>query len=67
MTSYQSIEDAANRKNLRVLIALRGISDGATELRHVGDWTEYLHVIDERLAGAVGLMEQALGDGTIRL
>lgn len=49
------------------LIALRGISDGATELRHVGDWTEYLHVIDERLAGAVGLMEQALGDGTIRL
>ena len=49
------------------LIALRAISDGATELRHVGDWTEYLHVIDERLAGAVGLMEQALGDGTIRL
>ncbi|MEQ1937436.1 5'-methylthioadenosine/S-adenosylhomocysteine nucleosidase [Mesorhizobium sp. CN5-321] len=49
------------------LIALRAISDGATELRHVGDWTEYLHVIDEKLAGAVGLMEQALGDGTIRL
>jgi adenosylhomocysteine nucleosidase len=49
------------------LIALRAISDGATELRHVGDWTEYLHVIDEKLAGAVGLMEQALRDGTIRL
>ena len=26
MTSYQSIEDAANRKNLRVLIALRGMA-----------------------------------------
>ena len=32
------------------LIALRGISDGEAELRHVGDWTEYLHVIDEKLA-----------------
>jgi len=49
------------------LIALRGISDGATELRHVGDWTEYLHVIDERLAAAVGLMAQALRNGAIRL
>ena len=49
------------------LIALRGISDGATELRHVGDWTKYLHVIDERLAAAVGLMEQALRNGVIRL
>jgi len=35
------------------LAALRGISDGAAELRHVGDWTEYLHVIDEKLADCV--------------
>lgn len=35
------------------LIALRGISDGKAELRHVDDWTEYLHVIDEKLAAAV--------------
>ncbi|RWF61525.1 5'-methylthioadenosine/S-adenosylhomocysteine nucleosidase [Mesorhizobium sp. M4B.F.Ca.ET.190.01.1.1] len=49
------------------LIGLRGISDGAADLRHVGDWTEYLHVIDEKLAGAIGLLEQAIASGTIRL
>jgi adenosylhomocysteine nucleosidase len=32
------------------LIGLRGISDGATELKHIGDWTAYLHVIDAKLA-----------------
>jgi adenosylhomocysteine nucleosidase len=49
------------------LVALRGISDGAAELRHVGDWTEFLHVIDEKLAGAVDLLEQGLSSGTVRL
>jgi len=47
------------------LIGLRGISDGAADLRHVGDWTEYLHVIDEKLAAAVGRLEQAIGDGLL--
>ena len=32
------------------LIGLRGISDGAAELKHIGDWTAYLHVIDAKLA-----------------
>jgi adenosylhomocysteine nucleosidase len=47
------------------LVALRGISDGVAELRHVDDWTEYLHVIDERLAEAVALLSQALADGLL--
>jgi 5''-methylthioadenosine/S-adenosylhomocysteine nucleosidase, putative len=43
------------------LLALRGISDGKSELRQLSDWTDYLHVIDERLAVAVDLVEAAYG------
>lgn len=49
------------------LIALRGISDGRAELRHVSDWTEYLHVIDEKLAAAVSLLETQIADGLLQL
>jgi adenosylhomocysteine nucleosidase len=47
------------------LIGLRGISDGAAELQHLSDWTEYLHVIDEKLAGAVEAMVDAIESKTI--
>ncbi|MGE6742193.1 5'-methylthioadenosine/S-adenosylhomocysteine nucleosidase [Allorhizobium pseudoryzae] len=49
------------------LIGLRGISDGKAELRHVSDWTEYLHVIDEKLADAVDRLTQALQSGDLRI
>lgn len=49
------------------LVALRGISDGAKALQHVDDWTEYLHVIDEKLAGAVDRLGEALGNGLLKL
>lgn len=47
------------------MLALRGISDGASDLRQLTDWTQYLHIIDERLAGAIDLVEAALAAGEI--
>ncbi len=47
------------------LIGLRGISDGAADLKHVGDWTEYLHVVDEKLAVAVDRLNAEIAAGTI--
>ncbi|SNT68675.1 5'-methylthioadenosine/S-adenosylhomocysteine nucleosidase [Paracoccus seriniphilus] len=47
------------------LIGLRGISDGKTELRGMSDWTEYLHVIDERLAQALDRLNAAMEDGSL--
>ena len=41
------------------LLALRGISDGRHELTGMADWEQYLHVIDERLAAAIDLVEAA--------
>jgi adenosylhomocysteine nucleosidase len=49
------------------LIGLRGISDGKAELKHVDNWTEYLHVIDEKLAGAIDRLENALESGDLAL
>ncbi|MBS1167863.1 MAG: 5-methylthioadenosine/S-adenosylhomocysteine nucleosidase [Proteobacteria bacterium] len=35
------------------LLGLRGISDGKAEITQFADWTEYLHIIDEKLATIV--------------
>lgn len=47
------------------LIGLRGISDGKEELKHVGDWHEYLHVVDENLARVVETLESCLEKGEL--
>lgn len=47
------------------LIGLRGISDGKEELKHVGDWHEYLHVVDENLASVVETLESCLEKGEL--
>ena len=47
------------------LIGLRGVSDGKKELQHVGDWTEYLHVIDEKLAAVVDRLERHVAEGRL--
>jgi len=47
------------------LIGLRGISDGADELGHLGDWSEALPVIDARLAEAVDALARALEAGLL--
>ena len=47
------------------LIALRGISDGADDLGHLADWTQYLHIIDEKLASAVDRIETAFAAGEL--
>jgi len=45
------------------MIGLRGISDGVAEVRQLSDWTQYRHLVDERLAEAVDLLAQALERG----
>lgn len=47
------------------MIGLRGISDGAEPLGGMLDWTRYLHLIDERLAEALDLVEAAVAGGLL--
>lgn len=49
------------------LVSLCGISDGKVDVNHVDDWTEYLHIIDEKLADAVHRLCRAIEDGVIAL
>lgn len=45
---------AARRFHLPIM-GLRGITDGQTELTRYEDWSDYLHIIDEKLAQALDL------------
>ena len=47
------------------LIALRGISDGDADLGHITGWTQYLGIIDAKLAEAVDQLEAAIAAGTL--
>ncbi len=63
METYAMLR-ACQRFNLP-LVALRGVSDGDRELGHLDDWTQYLHIIDEKLAHAVDLLEAAIANRTL--
>jgi adenosylhomocysteine nucleosidase len=49
------------------MIGLRGISDGRADLTGINDWTDYLHIIDEKLAGAIDAFALHVADGRFRL
>jgi len=49
------------------MIGLRGISDGRDELTGLHDWTEYLHVIDEKLAAVLEAFAGHVAVGRFRL
>lgn len=51
----------------RPFIGIRGISDGKVELNKVSDWTEYLHVIDEKLSQCVDQLHATINAGKIDL
>lgn len=74
--AYQSIvEDMVDMESFAIwracqrfalpLIVLRGISDGTAPLEGLHSWTEYLHIIDEKLAQAVGQLRDALQAGAV--
>ncbi|UYO00454.1 MAG: 5'-methylthioadenosine/S-adenosylhomocysteine nucleosidase [Devosia sp.] len=39
------------------VLALRGISDGKEDATQLADWTQYLHIVDEKLAQAIDLVQ----------
>ncbi len=49
------------------LIALRGISDGDEELAGHHSWTQYLHIIDTKLAETIGQIESMIKNKQLRL
>jgi adenosylhomocysteine nucleosidase len=65
MESYAVLR-AARRFGIPT-IGLRGISDGKADLTGLHDWTEYLHIIDEKLAEAIDAFAGHVEGGSFRL
>ena len=59
-----SVARACQRAGLP-LIALRGISDGQSDLTGLNDWTSYLPLVDKALADALDRLETALANGLL--
>lgn len=55
----------AARRFERPVIGLRGISDGRAPVSGYEDWTEYLHIVDEKLAGALDLLFEQTRQGRL--
>ncbi len=49
------------------LIAIRGISDGDEELSGHHSWTQYLHIIDEKLAVIIDQLETQIKEEKLEL
>ena len=49
------------------MLGLRGISDGRDDLTGLDDWTEYLHIIDEKLASTLDDFEGHVANGSFNL
>lgn len=47
------------------VIGVRGISDGHAPVKGITCWTDYLHVIDEKLATVVDTMPEAIESGML--
>jgi adenosylhomocysteine nucleosidase len=76
--SYEAIDaDMVDMESFAVLraarrfgvptIGLRGISDGRRPLAGFEDWTEYLEVIDLKLASALDVFTYQVGDTSIEI
>jgi len=47
------------------MVGLRGISDGRADLTGLHDWTEYLHVLDEKLADIIERFSRGSSTGLL--
>jgi adenosylhomocysteine nucleosidase len=64
METY-AVYRAARRFGLP-MAGLRGISDGKAELDGLHDWTEYLHILDEKLAAILAALPGHIAAGRFR-